>query len=53
MMWANLFWLWGHPEVYIVVLPAFGMFSEVIATFSRKRFLDINQWFGPLLQLHF
>lgn len=36
MMWVNLFWLWGHPEVYIVVLPAFGIFSEVIATFSRK-----------------
>lgn len=37
MLWANLFWLWGHPEVYIVVLPAFGIFSEIIATFSRKR----------------
>ncbi|MGN8644714.1 cytochrome aa3 quinol oxidase subunit I [Gracilibacillus sp. HCP3S3_G5_1] len=36
MLWLNLFWLWGHPEVYIVVLPAFGMFSEVIATFARK-----------------
>ncbi|MFS1515940.1 cytochrome aa3 quinol oxidase subunit I [Bacillus sp. SCS-151] len=36
MLWANLFWLWGHPEVYIVALPAFGIFSEVIATFSRK-----------------
>jgi cytochrome aa3-600 menaquinol oxidase subunit 1 len=36
MMWANLFWLWGHPEVYIVLLPAFGMFSEIISTFSRK-----------------
>ncbi|MGD6816446.1 cytochrome aa3 quinol oxidase subunit I [Metabacillus sp. 84] len=36
MLWANLFWIWGHPEVYIVVLPAFGIFSEVIATFSRK-----------------
>ncbi|ULT59796.1 cytochrome aa3 quinol oxidase subunit I [Neobacillus drentensis] len=36
MMWVNLFWLWGHPEVYIVVLPAFGMFSEIISTFSRK-----------------
>lgn len=36
MMWANLFWLWGHPEVYIVLLPSFGVFSEVIATFSRK-----------------
>ncbi|GEK35623.1 cytochrome aa3 quinol oxidase subunit I [Kurthia sibirica] len=36
MLWANLFWVWGHPEVYIVILPAFGIFSEVIATFSRK-----------------
>lgn len=36
MLWNELFWLWGHPEVYIVVLPAFGMFSEVIATFARK-----------------
>jgi cytochrome aa3-600 menaquinol oxidase subunit 1 len=36
MLWANLFWLWGHPEVYIVILPAFGMFSEIISTFSRK-----------------
>lgn len=36
MLWANLFWLWGHPEVYIVALPAFGIFSEVVATFSRK-----------------
>jgi cytochrome o ubiquinol oxidase subunit 1 len=37
MMYANLFWLWGHPEVYIVILPAFGVFSEVVATFSGKR----------------
>jgi cytochrome aa3-600 menaquinol oxidase subunit 1 len=37
MMWANLFWLWGHPEVYIVILPAFGIFSEVISTFAKKR----------------
>lgn len=37
MMYANLFWMWGHPEVYIVVLPAFGVFSEVVATFSSKR----------------
>ncbi|WP_102692803.1 cytochrome aa3 quinol oxidase subunit I [Rummeliibacillus pycnus] len=36
MLWANLFWVWGHPEVYIVILPAFGIFSEVISTFSRK-----------------
>jgi cytochrome o ubiquinol oxidase subunit 1 len=37
MMYANLFWTWGHPEVYIVILPAFGIFSEVVATFSGKR----------------
>lgn len=36
MLWANLFWLWGHPEVYILVLPAFGIYSEIISTFSRK-----------------
>ena len=36
MMYVNLFWAWGHPEVYIVMLPAFGVFSEVISTFSRK-----------------
>lgn len=37
MMYANLLWIWGHPEVYILILPAFGIFSEVVATFSRKR----------------
>jgi cytochrome o ubiquinol oxidase subunit I len=37
MMYVNLIWIWGHPEVYILVLPAFGIFSEVIATFSSKR----------------
>jgi cytochrome o ubiquinol oxidase subunit 1 len=36
MMYINLIWIWGHPEVYILVLPAFGVFSEVIATFSGK-----------------
>ncbi|MGE3874195.1 MAG: cytochrome o ubiquinol oxidase subunit I [Parvibaculaceae bacterium] len=36
MMFMNLIWAWGHPEVYILVLPAFGIFSEVISTFSRK-----------------
>ena len=36
MMYASLFWTWGHPEVYILVLPAFGVFSEVAATFSGK-----------------
>jgi cytochrome o ubiquinol oxidase subunit 1 len=36
-MYVNLFWIWGHPEVYIVILPAFGIYSEVVATFSGKR----------------
>ncbi len=36
MMFMNLIWAWGHPEVYIVILPAFGIFSEVISTFSGK-----------------
>lgn len=36
MMYVNLIWAWGHPEVYILVLPIFGIFSEVFATFSRK-----------------
>lgn len=37
MMYINLFWAWGHPEVYILILPAFGIFSEVISTFTAKR----------------
>ncbi|MBA4543618.1 MULTISPECIES: cytochrome aa3 quinol oxidase subunit I [Thermoactinomyces] len=36
MMYINLFWVWGHPEVYIVILPAYGIFSEVVSTFCRK-----------------
>ncbi|THD57525.1 MAG: cytochrome o ubiquinol oxidase subunit I [Phenylobacterium sp.] len=36
MMFVNLIWAWGHPEVYILILPAFGIFSEVVSTFSGK-----------------
>ncbi|MDB6015349.1 MAG: cyoB [Gammaproteobacteria bacterium] len=36
MMYVNLIWIWGHPEVYILILPAFGVFSEVVATFAGK-----------------
>ncbi|WP_204250004.1 cytochrome o ubiquinol oxidase subunit I [Rhodoferax koreensis] len=37
MMYVNLIWIWGHPEVYILVLPVFGIFSEIVSTFSAKR----------------
>ncbi|MCK0744381.1 cytochrome o ubiquinol oxidase subunit I [Chromohalobacter nigrandesensis] len=42
MMYVNLIWAWGHPEVYILILPAFGVFSEVIATFAKKRLFGYN-----------
>ncbi|MBA2368787.1 MAG: cbb3-type cytochrome c oxidase subunit I [Candidatus Protochlamydia sp.] len=37
MMYWNLIWMWGHPEVYILVIPAYGMFSEIVSTFSQKK----------------
>ncbi|CAH0120827.1 Quinol oxidase subunit 1 [Paenibacillus sp. CECT 9249] len=37
MMYINLIWMWGHPEVYIIVLPAFGIFSEIVSTFAKKK----------------
>lgn len=36
MMYINLFWIWGHPEVYIAILPVFGIYSEIVSTFSKK-----------------
>ncbi|KRG46710.1 cytochrome o ubiquinol oxidase subunit I [Stenotrophomonas panacihumi] len=37
MMYVNLIWIWGHPEVYILILPAFGIYSELVATYCRKK----------------
>ncbi|MDE2589747.1 MAG: cbb3-type cytochrome c oxidase subunit I, partial [Patescibacteria group bacterium] len=37
MMYTNLIWTWGHPEVYVLILPVFGIYSEIVATFSQKR----------------
>ncbi len=49
MMYINLFWIWGHPEVYIVILPAFGIYSEVVATFARKTIFGYNTMVASLL----
>lgn len=51
MMFINMFWVWGHPEVYIVILPAFGVFSEVFATFSRKRLFGYSSMVASLLAI--
>ncbi len=51
MMYINLIWAWGHPEVYILVLPAFGMFSEIVATFSRKRLFGYTSMVWALMAI--
>jgi cytochrome o ubiquinol oxidase subunit I len=51
MMYVNLFWAWGHPEVYILILPAFGIFSEVIATFSGKPLFSYRSMVYALLAI--
>lgn len=53
MMYWNLIWMWGHPEVYILVLPAFGMFSEIVATFSQKRVSGYGSMVCALLLITF
>lgn len=53
MMYVNLIWAWGHPEVYILVLPAFGIFSEVVATFSRKRLFGYTSMVWAIASITF
>ncbi len=53
MMYVNLIWAWGHPEVYILILPAFGVFSEVVATFSRKRLFGYTSMVVALAAITF
>jgi len=53
MMYINLIWAWGHPEVYILVLPAFGIFSEVVATFSGKKLFGYKSMVIALLAIAF
>lgn len=42
MMYVNLIWAWGHPEVYILILPAFGIYSEIVSTFCKKKLFGYN-----------
>jgi cytochrome o ubiquinol oxidase subunit 1 len=51
MMYINLIWAWGHPEVYILVLPAFGIFSEIVSTFSKKRLFGYATMVWALLAI--
>jgi cytochrome c oxidase subunit 1 len=53
LLWSNLFWIFGHPEVYIVVLPAFGMVSEVVAAFSRKPLFGYSSMVLAILAIGF
>ena len=51
MMYINLIWAWGHPEVYILVLPAFGIFSEIVATFSKKKLFSYMSMVWALMAI--
>lgn len=49
MLWANFFWVWGHPEVYILILPAFGIYSEIISTFARRNLYGYKSMVGSMV----
>ncbi len=53
MMYINLIWAWGHPEVYILVLPAFGIFSEIVSTFSQKRLFGYTSMVWAIIVITF
>lgn len=53
MMYINLFWAWGHPEVYILILPAFGIFSEVVPVFSHKKLFGYTSMVWALFAITF
>ncbi|MEO5950041.1 MAG: cbb3-type cytochrome c oxidase subunit I [Candidatus Saccharimonadales bacterium] len=53
MMYINLIWAWGHPEVYILILPAFGIFSEIVATYSQKRLFGYKTMVVALFAITF
>lgn len=51
MMYVNLIWAWGHPEVYILILPAFGIFSEIVATLCRKKLFGYTSMVWALMAI--
>ena len=53
MMYINLIWAWGHPEVYILILPAFGIFSEIVATFARKKLFGYTSMVAAIMAIAF
>jgi cytochrome o ubiquinol oxidase subunit 1 len=53
MLYVNLIWAWGHPEVYILVLPAFGIFSEIVPVFSQKRLFGYSSMVWAIAAITF